>query len=190
MTYIIAQPCIGTKDTACVAVCPVDCIHPTKDNPNFDEAEMLYIDPDVCIEATPQVLAPAKDQARAREAARLQPLNASATAPQSLGVDVGHAIDGERVLCLRKAREGKEAEAGDGFAQAKQMEHVKHFLCLLGADYTRSPSPWQYPSCNVADLPTTVAIPPRFGLTLAVPSMSAHDSRRDSHEQPRQGGMG
>ena len=30
MTYIIAEPCIDTKDTACVDVCPVDCIHPTK----------------------------------------------------------------------------------------------------------------------------------------------------------------
>ena len=26
MTHIIAEPCIGTKDTACVDVCPVDCI--------------------------------------------------------------------------------------------------------------------------------------------------------------------
>ena len=26
MTYIIAEPCIGTKDAACVEVCPVDCI--------------------------------------------------------------------------------------------------------------------------------------------------------------------
>ena len=28
MAYVIAEPCIGTKDTACVDVCPVDCIHP------------------------------------------------------------------------------------------------------------------------------------------------------------------
>jgi ferredoxin len=28
---IIAEPCIGTKDTACVDVCPLDCIHPAKD---------------------------------------------------------------------------------------------------------------------------------------------------------------
>ena len=26
MTFVIAEPCIGTKDTACVDVCPVDCI--------------------------------------------------------------------------------------------------------------------------------------------------------------------
>ena len=27
MTYIIAEPCVGTCDTACVEVWPVDCIH-------------------------------------------------------------------------------------------------------------------------------------------------------------------
>jgi NAD-dependent dihydropyrimidine dehydrogenase PreA subunit len=48
--YIIAEPCIGTKDTACVDVCPVDCIHPRKDEKEFETAEMLYIDPDVCIQ--------------------------------------------------------------------------------------------------------------------------------------------
>ncbi len=42
MAYIIAQPCIGTKDTACVVVCPVDCIHPKKDEPDFEKEEMLY----------------------------------------------------------------------------------------------------------------------------------------------------
>ena len=32
--YVITEPCIGTKDTACVDVCPVDCIHPRKDEPD------------------------------------------------------------------------------------------------------------------------------------------------------------
>ena len=27
MAYIIADPCVSTCDTACVEVCPVDCIH-------------------------------------------------------------------------------------------------------------------------------------------------------------------
>ena len=31
MTYVIAEPCINTKDTACVDACPVDCIHPKND---------------------------------------------------------------------------------------------------------------------------------------------------------------
>src|SRR5687768_16440768 len=50
MSHFIAQPCIGVKDTACVTVCPVDCIHPTKDEADFATAEMLYIDPDTCID--------------------------------------------------------------------------------------------------------------------------------------------
>jgi NAD-dependent dihydropyrimidine dehydrogenase PreA subunit len=29
MAYIIAEPCIGVKDAACVEVCPVDCIYST-----------------------------------------------------------------------------------------------------------------------------------------------------------------
>jgi NAD-dependent dihydropyrimidine dehydrogenase PreA subunit len=44
MAYIITSPCIGTKDAACVEVCPVDCIH-TK-----DDADQYYINPDECID--------------------------------------------------------------------------------------------------------------------------------------------
>ncbi len=50
MAHVIAQPCIGTKDSACVAVCPVDCIHPGKNEAEHDAAEQLYIDPDTCID--------------------------------------------------------------------------------------------------------------------------------------------
>ena len=48
MAYVIAKPCIGVKDTACVVVCPVDVIHPTKDEEGFASAEQLYIDPGGC----------------------------------------------------------------------------------------------------------------------------------------------
>jgi NAD-dependent dihydropyrimidine dehydrogenase PreA subunit len=50
MAYVIAEPCIGVKDTACIAVCPVDCIHPTPQEAGFTESEMLFIDPDECID--------------------------------------------------------------------------------------------------------------------------------------------
>ena len=50
MPFIITDPCIETKDTACVDVCPVDCIHPRKDEPEFAEATMLYIHPEECID--------------------------------------------------------------------------------------------------------------------------------------------
>jgi ferredoxin len=50
MPHIIAQPCIDVKDASCVTVCPVDCIHPTKDEADFAAAKQLFIDPDVCID--------------------------------------------------------------------------------------------------------------------------------------------
>ncbi len=50
MTYVIAEPCINTKDTACVDACPVDCIHPKKDDPKYATEQLLYIDPVECID--------------------------------------------------------------------------------------------------------------------------------------------
>lgn len=50
MTHVIAEPCIGTKDAACVDVCPVDCIHPTKDSPAYETVDQLFIDPTTCID--------------------------------------------------------------------------------------------------------------------------------------------
>ena len=50
MAYIICEPCIGTKDSACVDVCPVDCIHPRKDEPEFATSTILYIHPEECID--------------------------------------------------------------------------------------------------------------------------------------------
>ena len=50
MAYIIAEPCIGVKDAACVDACPVDCIHPKKDSEKFTTEDMIYIDPVECID--------------------------------------------------------------------------------------------------------------------------------------------
>lgn len=44
MAYIITQACIGTKEKACLDVCPVDCIK------GKDNDEQMYIDPDECID--------------------------------------------------------------------------------------------------------------------------------------------
>jgi ferredoxin--NADP+ reductase len=48
MAHVITQPCCN--DASCISVCPVNCIHPTPDEPEFASAEMLYIDPDTCID--------------------------------------------------------------------------------------------------------------------------------------------
>ncbi len=42
MAHVVCEPCIKCKYTDCVTVCPVDCFH--------EAAEMLVIDPDVCID--------------------------------------------------------------------------------------------------------------------------------------------
>ncbi|WP_019854713.1 FAD-dependent oxidoreductase [Actinopolyspora mortivallis] len=48
MAYAITQTCC--TDASCVAACPVNCIHPTPDEPNFGRTEMLYVDPASCID--------------------------------------------------------------------------------------------------------------------------------------------
>jgi ferredoxin len=50
VAYVINEPCIAVKDNSCVEVCPVDCIHPTPDEPGYDEHDQLYIDPEECID--------------------------------------------------------------------------------------------------------------------------------------------
>ena len=50
MSYVIAEPCIGQKDNSCVEVCPVDCIHPTPDEADYESVTQLFIDPDECID--------------------------------------------------------------------------------------------------------------------------------------------
>ena len=44
MAYVICEPCVDVKDTACVDVCPVDCIH------TIEGEAQLYINPDECID--------------------------------------------------------------------------------------------------------------------------------------------
>jgi len=60
MSYIIAEPCLSTCDTACLEVCPVDCIHGPESAENCGletqekgfnpENKMLYINPHECID--------------------------------------------------------------------------------------------------------------------------------------------
>lgn len=42
MALVVTEPCKGCKHTDCVVVCPCDCFH--------EDGEMLYIDPDHCID--------------------------------------------------------------------------------------------------------------------------------------------
>lgn len=48
MAFAITQNCCN--DASCLSVCPVNCIHPTPDEPDFGKTESLYIDPRTCID--------------------------------------------------------------------------------------------------------------------------------------------
>ncbi|MDL9936210.1 FAD-dependent oxidoreductase [Gordonia sp. ABSL1-1] len=48
MAYVITQNCC--KDASCVSVCPVDCIRPTENAGTGTGPQMLFIDPDTCID--------------------------------------------------------------------------------------------------------------------------------------------
>lgn len=50
MPYVIAEPCIGVKDRSCAAVCPVDCIHEGTVEKDGNAYDMLFINPDECID--------------------------------------------------------------------------------------------------------------------------------------------
>ncbi|WP_027503989.1 4Fe-4S binding protein [Rhodococcus sp. UNC23MFCrub1.1] len=48
MAFAITQNCCN--DASCLSVCPVNCIHPTPDEPDFGKTDLLYIDPRSCID--------------------------------------------------------------------------------------------------------------------------------------------
>ena len=48
MSHVVTQSCCA--DASCVFACPVNCIHPTPDEPDFGTATMLYVDPASCVD--------------------------------------------------------------------------------------------------------------------------------------------
>ncbi|MFD4785333.1 FAD-dependent oxidoreductase [Rhodococcus qingshengii] len=48
MAFAITQNCCN--DASCLSVCPVNCIHPTPDEPDFGKTDLLHIDPRACID--------------------------------------------------------------------------------------------------------------------------------------------
>jgi ferredoxin--NADP+ reductase len=48
VAHVITQACCN--DASCVEVCPADCIHPTPNELEYPQTEMLYIDPLLCVD--------------------------------------------------------------------------------------------------------------------------------------------
>jgi NAD-dependent dihydropyrimidine dehydrogenase PreA subunit len=52
MTYVICEPCVDVKDSACADICPCDSIrpHPTEEADDYEGVNQMFIDPETCIE--------------------------------------------------------------------------------------------------------------------------------------------
>ena len=50
MTYVIQEPCVGVKDTACVDVCPVDCIYEVEEPREDINFLPMFIHNEECID--------------------------------------------------------------------------------------------------------------------------------------------
>ncbi len=46
MSHVITEKCLGERYGSCVAVCPVDCIHPG----DYKGEVFMIIDPETCID--------------------------------------------------------------------------------------------------------------------------------------------
>ena len=65
MAYVITDTCI--KDSLGAEVCSTDSIHPEKDEPGFEDATQMYVDPEGCVDCGACVPACTSDSIHALE---------------------------------------------------------------------------------------------------------------------------
>ena len=123
MPFIITDPCIDTKDTACVDVCPVDCIHPRKDEAGFAAAEMLYIHPDECIDCGACV--PACPVAAIYESVDSTPSHQKALIEANAIYRIGDAAAVEKAEALVRGHVAAHPEIMAIPAAERQAAHAK-----------------------------------------------------------------
>ena len=121
MAHVITRRASGAKETSCVEVCPVDCIHPTSDEPDFNQHEQLYVDPDeridcdACLEACPvdaitsEDLVPPEMAVLHRDQRRLLPGRSS-----NMTLDFGSGSRPLRVLAIISSAHGLHLLAVNG----------------------------------------------------------------------------
>jgi ferredoxin len=123
MPFIITDPCIDTKDTACVDVCPVDCIHPRKDEPEFAQTTMLYIHPEECIDCGACV--PACPVAAIYESVDSTPSHQRDLVEANAVYRNGDAAAIEKAEALVKGHVSKHADIMAVPAAERQAAHAK-----------------------------------------------------------------
>ncbi|MFC0452309.1 FAD-dependent oxidoreductase [Rhodococcus jostii] len=179
MAYVITQPCCN--DATCIAVCPVDCIRPTPDDPLFTTAEMLYIDPGSCIDcgacadACP-VEAIFPEDALTEPNARYQTINAEYFERYPLEFEEPSTPNRPAVVPARDVP-WRVAIVGSGPAAC----YAAQDLVTQGGQsvevemFDRLPTPWGLVRAGVSpDHPGTKGVTDIFRATVANPSFQFH----------------
>jgi ferredoxin--NADP+ reductase len=174
MAFIISGGCCN--DASCADVCPVDCIRPHPDDPEFQTAEQLYIDPDTCIGCSACMYA-----------CPVAAVHDELSLPQHLAhfVDVNTAYFLERPLSPRflpspaRATEvtlaARVAVIGTGPSGAYAIEHLCEMPGIKINVFERLPTPFGLVRSGVApDHPTTKLIGEHFESVLEHPNVTCY----------------
>lgn len=177
MVYIITQNCCN--DASCVPVCPVDCIRPRPDDPDFMTAEQLYIDPVSCIECSACMfecpvgaiqdeydMTPGAEQYLAINADYFadNPLDVSEAPPETKR----HAIPSDRGPL-------RVAVIGSGPSGCYAIEELASVAGVEVSVYDRLPTPFGLLRSGVApDHAKTKQVSDRFQAALKRPNVTCH----------------
>ena len=98
MAYVITDTCI--KDSLCVEVCPADCIHPQQDEPGFEAATQISVDPEGCIDCGAHAfpLAPPTRSMRWKMSLKRRRISSRKTLPITSSSDRPFAVAGPRTV--------------------------------------------------------------------------------------------
>ncbi len=180
MAYVITQACCN--DTACVDVCPVDCIRPTKDDELFATTEQLYIEPTTCIDcgacvdACPVDAIFPEDQL-SEENAKYTQINAEYFDKHPLVVDWDSFVPPSPIVVPKDSAPLRVAVVGAGPAATYAAEAVvtQGGRSVEVDIFDRLPSPWGLARAGVApDHQGTRVITDSFEMAVRKPSIAAH----------------
>ncbi|TWS20601.1 4Fe-4S dicluster domain-containing protein [Tsukamurella asaccharolytica] len=183
MPHVIVQNCCN--DASCVPECPVDCIHPTPDEPDYATAEMLYIDPDVCIDcgacidACP-VSAITTDYELTAEMAPFEAMNADYYAAVGSAADRDHSFTDPRIGRRRPSSDAETlsvAVVGAGAAGHYVVSELQHRIDVRATIdvYERLPEPGGLVRFGVApDHAETKKVQEQFASSRAQSGVTTH----------------
>jgi ferredoxin--NADP+ reductase len=173
MTFIINHGCC--KDASCIPVCPVQCIRPRPEDPDFATADQVYIDADTCIDCGAcldecPVHAIHSDWDLPAELSDYLDINAAYFAANPIEQSLPPAIDSRRLPAGHP--EVSVAIVGSGPAACYAADQLSEIKGVTVSMFERLPTPFGLVRFGVApDHPNTKLIADRFGSVLARPNV-------------------